>query len=66
MFMGHSEDMRVTLRRCFLIFQLISSLKVNMGKSCLVRVRVDLTVVSDIVSVFGCHIGSLPMKYLGL
>lgn len=37
-----------------------------MSKSCLVKVEVDLAVVSDIASVLGCQIGSLPIKYLGL
>ena len=58
-------DQMLILRMVLIWFEVVSSLKVNLGKSELVSVgavhNMDLLVV-----VLGCKQGSLPMKYLGL
>ena len=46
-------------------FEVVSELKINMGKSELVPVGV-VPNIADMVDVLGCKQGSFPMKYLGL
>ena len=46
-------------------FEVVSGLKINMGKSELVPVGVVPNIV-DMVDVLGCKQGSFLMKYLGL
>ena len=58
-------DQMLILRMVLIWFEVVSGLKVNLGKSELVAVgavhNMDL-----LVAVLGCKQGSLPMKYLGL
>ena len=58
-------DQMLILRMVLIWFEVVSSLKVNLGKSELVAVgavhNMDL-----LVAVLGCMQESLPMKYLGL
>ena len=46
-------------------FEVVSKLKINMGKSELVPVGV-VPNIADMVDGLGCKQGSFPMKYLGL
>ena len=46
-------------------FEVVSGLKINIGKSELVPVGV-VPNIGDMVDVLGCKQGSFPMKYLGL
>lgn len=64
MFLGHSENMG--LQMCFLIFHLMSGLRANMSKSCLVGIEVDFAIINSVASVLGCQVRSLLMKCLGL
>ena len=58
-------DQMLILHMVLISFEIVSGLKVNLGKSELVAVgavhNMDL-----LVAVLGCKQGSLPMKYLGL
>ena len=58
-------DQMLILHMVLIWFEVVSSLKVNLGKSELVAMgavhNMDL-----LVAVLGCKQGSLPMKYLGL
>ncbi|XP_059630150.1 uncharacterized protein LOC132273143 [Cornus florida] len=52
--------------KCVLIwFQVVSGLKVNVGKSVLVPVS-DVPNIGMLASILGCRIGSFPISYLGL
>ena len=53
------------LRLVLFWFEVVSGLKINMGKSELVFVGV-VPNRADMVDVLGCKQGSFPMKYLGL
>ena len=58
-------DQMLILRMVLIWFEVVSGMKVNLGKSELVVVgavhNIDL-----LVAILGCKQGSLPMKYLGL
>lgn len=53
------------LRYVFTWFEAVSGLKVNMGKSELVPVG-DVHNLEELVSILGCKMLNLSMKYLGL
>ena len=53
------------LRSVFLWFEVVSSLKINLGKSEMVPVG-KVPNLEDLAQILGCKIASLPMKYLGL
>jgi hypothetical protein len=53
------------LRCLFLCFEAVSDLRVNLAKSELVPDG-NVINVEGLVSIFGCKVSSLPMKYLGL
>lgn len=54
-----------SLRYVFTWFEVISSLKINLGKSELVPVG-KVSNMDSLVDISGCDMGSLPMKYLGV
>lgn len=45
-------------------FELISGLKVNMIKSCMVGIHIEDGVLKNLVEVIGCKVR--PLKYLGM
>lgn len=47
-------------------FEWLSGLKINYGKCELIGVKVDGSQVDYLANVFGCKVGNLPSKYLGL
>lgn len=52
--------------RCIKVFETISDLKVNMGKSCLVGINLSDEAVLSLAAEMGCEVGSWPLKYLGM
>lgn len=66
LFLGRSNDLKVRLHKCLLIFSLILGLHINLRKSSLIGVGLDQVEVQHIASSLGCQIETLPMKYLGL
>jgi len=64
-FCGANPDYLHYLCVLFLFFEAVSGLKINLAKSILVSVGcVDN--VDGLVSILGCGVSSLPIKYLGL
>ena len=53
------------LRSVFLWFEVVSGLKINLGKSEMVPVG-EVSNLEDLAHILGCKVASLPMKYLGL
>lgn len=49
-----------------IFFCLISGLKVNLDKSTILGINLEVVRLSSLVRVVGCSIGSWPLKYLGL
>lgn len=49
--------------RCF---ELVSDLRINLGKSTLIGVEVENSQIKDWADLVGCKIGTLPFSYLGL
>eukprot|EP00268_Persea_americana_P028341 TRINITY_DN27528_c0_g1_i1.p1 TRINITY_DN27528_c0_g1~~TRINITY_DN27528_c0_g1_i1.p1 ORF type:complete len:151 (-),score=24.51 TRINITY_DN27528_c0_g1_i1:219-614(-) len=47
-------------------FQMLSGLKINYGKCELIGIRMEDTHVQLLATAFGCRVGWLPTKYLGL
>lgn len=54
-----------SLRSLFLLFEAVSSLKVNLAKSELIPVG-DVDQVESLVNILGCGVATLPVKYLSL
>jgi hypothetical protein len=64
-FCGANPNHLRYIRVLFLCFEVVSGLKVNLGKSELVPVgHVDN--VDGLAGILGCGVSSLPLKYLGL
>jgi hypothetical protein len=64
-FCGANPDHLRYLRVCFLAFEGVSGLKVNLSKSELVPVG-NVVDVEGLADILGCRVSSLPLKYLGL
>jgi hypothetical protein len=64
-FCGANPDHLRYLRVCFLAFEGVSGLKVNLSKSELVPVG-NVVGVEGLAGILGCRVSSLPLKYLGL
>jgi retron-type reverse transcriptase len=64
--------MQADARQLFCLKALLQSfaqstgLKVNYHKSCLIPINVDALKVTQLSSLFGCTVGTLPFTYLGL
>lgn len=54
------------MRVVLILFQDLSSLKVNFSKSLLVRVNVMSSWLAEAAGVLNCKVGSIPFMYLGL
>ena len=48
------------------LFCSVSDLKINMGKSTILRMGVDNDTVSSLADYMGCEVGMWPTKYLGM
>lgn len=53
------------LRVILLLFEMISRLKINMGKSSVFAVN-EVHNIQGLGDVLGCQIGELPTEYLGM
>lgn len=47
-------------------FELVSGLRINLGKSTLIGVALDDSVVRERADIVGCGVGNVPFSYLGL
>lgn len=59
-------DKAVNLKLLLYMFELMSGLKINFLKSEVLCVGGDDSVLQKYAELFGCQIGHLPMKYLGV
>jgi hypothetical protein len=64
-FYGDDTTHLCNLRILFLLFEVESSLKMNLAKSGLVTIG-NVDNVATLAWMLGCGVSSLPMKYLGL
>lgn len=48
------------------IFEVVSGLKVNLTKSCVVRINLEFGIEQRMADFLGCSIEKFPLKYLGL
>lgn len=51
---------------CMKIFQIISSLKVNSFKTCMVGIEVEESSLNSYAKIMGCSVGRWLIKYLGM
>lgn len=54
------------MRSCLKIFKLISGLKFNLVKSCLMGIHVENGYLLELANAIGCKVGTWPLKYLGM
>lgn len=54
------------MEMCLKIFKVISRLKVNLDKSSMVSIHVDLPFLFELATLMGCKVDTWPMKYLGM
>jgi hypothetical protein len=47
-------------------FSILTGLKINFHKSCLLPINLDVTKTIQLAAVFGCQVGTFPFTYLGL
>lgn len=67
LFVGEATQQNIHALKCILrLFELISGLKVNFSKSCLVGINVGDEWLSQMENYFHCKAGNLPFKYLVL
>jgi hypothetical protein len=62
----HDPERAINLKLLLYMFELMSGLKINYQKSEIFLVSGDNIVVDYYSFLFGCQVGSLPMKYLGV
>jgi mannosylglycoprotein endo-beta-mannosidase len=63
---SHDPEKAINLKLLLYMFELMSGLKINYQKSEIFMVGGDNTTIEYYSSLFGCQVGSLPMKYLGV
>lgn len=54
------------LVKILLVFCSLLGLKINIGKSTLLRINLEEDEVQNLANIIGCSVGSWPIKYLGL
>jgi hypothetical protein len=64
--LAHDFDKAINLKLLLYLFELMSGLKINYQKSEIFLIGGDNDIASFYADMFGCQIGNLPMKYLGV
>jgi hypothetical protein len=64
--LAHDKDKAINLKLLLYLFELMSGLKINYQKSEIFLIGGDNDIASFYADMFGCQIGNLPMKYLGV
>ncbi|KAL8491934.1 hypothetical protein ACS0TY_023510 [Phlomoides rotata] len=62
---GKSENLR-TIKYILRNFELVSGLKVNFNKCCLMGINIASEMLGEMACYLGCDIGQQHMSYLGL
>ncbi|KAL8463108.1 hypothetical protein ACS0TY_033942 [Phlomoides rotata] len=66
-FLGKVEVSNIVfLKRFLVLLELVSGLKINLGKSSIYRQNVDEQSLSSYANILGCNMGTLPFKYMGV
>jgi hypothetical protein len=63
---SHDPDKAINLKLLLYMFELMLGLKINFLKSKIFTIGGDNEIASFYADMFGCQVGSLPMKYLGV
>jgi hypothetical protein len=63
---SHDLEKALNIKLLLYLFELMSGLKINFQKSELFLIGGDNIIADQYSSMFGCQVGSLPMKYLGM
>ena len=58
-------DKAINVKLLLYLFELMSGLKINFDKSEVIVIGGDNETDAVYTEMFGCQVGSLPMKYLG-
>jgi hypothetical protein len=66
LFMEHDLDKALNMKLVLCIFKQLSGLKINFHKSEIFCFGKAIEMEADYKTLFGCDIGSLPFKYLGI
>ena len=66
LFSDCEESCLRNLKSCLCLFEKISGMRINFHKSEIVPMNLDVDEAHEISHLFGCPIGSFPMKYLGV
>lgn len=54
------------MRRILRLFEVVSVLNMNLGKSSLIGINVGEERVSNMADIFWCEVAKFPLNYLGL
>ena len=65
LFCDADSEQLMYIRMVLTCFKAITSLKVNMNKSEMVPIG-EVIGLDDLVALLSCHVGSLPLQYLGM
>jgi hypothetical protein len=63
---SHDPDKAINLKVLLYSFELMSGLRINYMKSEVFLVGGDNDIANFYSNMFGCHVGKLPLKYLGI
>ena len=66
LFMEHDKEKAVNMKLILCIFEQLSGLKINFHKSEIYCFGKAKDKESQYMQIFGCEVGSLPFKYLGV
>jgi hypothetical protein len=66
LFLDRDLDKLRNMKTILSSFELMSGMRVNYNKSELIPMNVEDQEVGEIASVFGCPVGTFPIKYLGI
>jgi hypothetical protein len=63
---SHDPEKAINLKLLLYLFDLMCGLKINSQKSEIFLIGGDNNIADSYSSLFGCEVGTLPMKYLGV
>lgn len=61
-----SSQNALAMKRIFRNLELLSSLKINFNKCCLMELNVDMNRIEEMAAILGCDVGEIPFSYLGI
>ena len=64
--LSHNPEKAVNLKMLLCLFEMMSGLKINFAKSEIFTINADNDTTEFYSNLFGCQVGQLPMRYLGM